>query len=83
MLPMLPVLVSVSGTTVGAVILAYLMNVTASFSPFSTGGAMALSGCPEELRQKCINIQIYLPWILLGVSVLVGATGVLALGTIK
>lgn len=80
-LPMLPVLVEVSGTTVGAIMLAYLMNVTASFSPFSTGGAMALSGCPEELRQKCINIQIYLPWILLAVSVLIGATGLLALGT--
>jgi di/tricarboxylate transporter len=80
-LPMLPALVAASGQTVGTIILAYLFNVTASLSPFSTGGAMALSGCPDELRQKMVSIQMYLPWILLAVSILVGATGILSLGT--
>lgn len=81
-LPMLPVLVAVSGNHVGTIILAYLFNVTASLSPFSTGGAMALSGCPDELRSRCINIQMYLPWLLLAVSVLIGASGILAIGTL-
>ena len=78
MIPLLPALVQASGYEAEELIIAYMFaGAIPSISPFSTGGAMALSGCSEErARTCCIRQQMYLPWPLLIVLTLLGSAGI-------
>ena len=62
MLPLLPMLSEISGASIPAVYCAAQVGLTASsISPFSQGGASALTGCPDaKLRNQLIREQIIL-----------------------
>jgi di/tricarboxylate transporter len=62
MLPILSALSTASGVSVAAIYAAIQMGLTASsISPFSQGGAAALTGCSDEsLRRKLIRQQTLL-----------------------
>lgn len=62
MLPLLPVLSAVSGAPAAAIYCAAQMGLTASsISPFSQGGAAALTGCADgEIRKKLVRQQTLL-----------------------
>ncbi len=69
--PLYPVFV-VLGCSVESVMLAqFLGGSSVSLSPFSTGGAMALNGCPDRLREKTVRTQMVLPWFVLIPAVIV------------
>ena len=78
MIPLLPALVQSSGCSAEEVIVAYMFaGAIPSISPFSTGGAMALSGCSEEsARACCVRQQMYLPWPLLAILTVLGGLGI-------
>lgn len=78
MIPLLPALVQASGCKAEELIVAYMFaGAIPSISPFSTGGAMALSGCSEEsARTCCVRQQMYLPWPLLIILTLLGGAGI-------
>lgn len=78
MIPLLPALVQASGCRAEEMIVAYMFaGAVPSISPFSTGGAMALSGCNKEsARICCIRQQMYLPWPLLIILTLLGSAGI-------
>ena len=77
MIPLLPALVQASGCRAEELIVAYMFaGAMPSISPFSTGGAMALSGCNvERARICCIRQQMYLPWPLLIILTALGSAG--------
>ncbi len=53
-----PALAASSGLSVAALMAVGLVGTTAmSMSPYSTGGAMAISGCPDDLRSATIKKQ--------------------------
>ncbi len=84
--PMLQPLYSVFvalGCPVEAVFLSQIFGGTGpSFSPFSTGGAMALNGCPDELRDKTVRVQMVFPWVILVITFLLSALGLFRLFTV-
>lgn len=65
MLPLLPVLSAASGASASAIYCATQMGLTASsISPFSQGGAAALTGCTDEkIRKKLLRQQTILAGI--------------------
>lgn len=77
MLPLLSVFSSASGTPVAAIYCATQVGLTASsISPFSQGGAAALTGCADESIRKTLVKQQTLLSALFGVIVfLVAAAG--------
>lgn len=73
--PLYPVFVAL-GCPVEAVFLSQMFGGTGpSLSPFSTGGAMALNGCPDELRDKTVRVQMVLPWVILVFTFLLSVIG--------
>ena len=80
--PLYPVFVAL-GCPVEAVFLSQMFGGTGpSFSPFSTGGAMALNGCPDELREKTVRVQIVMPWVILAFTFILSAIGVFSWFTV-
>lgn len=77
MLPLLSVLSAASGASTAAIYCATQMGLTASsISPFSQGGAAALTGCGDEsIRKKLLKQQTVLAGIFSVVLVLVAAFG--------
>ena len=77
MLPLLSVLSAASGVSVDAIYCATQMGLTgSSISPFSQGGAAALTGCAdEELRQKLIRQQTILSGVFTVLLVIVACLG--------
>ena len=73
--PLYPVFVAL-GCPVENVFLSQMFGGTGpSLSPFSTGGAMALNGCPDELRDKTIRVQMVMPWVILVITFVLSAVG--------
>ena len=73
--PLYPVFVAL-GCPVEAVFLSQMFGGTGpSFSPFSTGGAMSLLGCPDELREKTVRVQMVVPWFILVFTFILSAVG--------
>ena len=80
--PLYPVFVAL-GCPVEAVFLSQMFGGTGpSFSPFSTGGAMALNGCPDELREKTVRVQMVMPWVILVFTFILSAIGVFSWFTV-
>lgn len=81
MLPLLQVFASASGTSVSMIYCAAQMGLTASsISPFSQGGAAALTGCTDEsIRRKLIRQQTILSGVFALVLFLLAILGVFAL----
>lgn len=77
MLPLLPVLSAASGTSAAAIYCAAQMGLTASsISPFSQGGAAALTGCTDEaVRKRLVRQQTILAGIFSAVLLLVSLMG--------
>ncbi len=77
MLPLLSVLSAASGASVSAIYCATQMGLTASsISPFSQGGAAALTGCADEdMRKQLLKQQTILSGVFTGVMVVVAALG--------
>lgn len=76
MLPLLPMLSELTGASIPSVYCAAQIGLTASsISPFSQGGASALTGCPDDrLRNRLIREQVVLSGVF---SALVSAVAVL------
>ena len=36
---------------------------------------MALNGCPDELRDKTIRVQMVMPWVILVITFVLSAIG--------
>ncbi|MCD8123609.1 MAG: hypothetical protein LUE23_00995 [Lachnospiraceae bacterium] len=73
--PLYPVFVAL-GCPVEAVFLSQMFGGTGpSLSPFSTGGAMALLGCPDDKRDETVRVQMVLPWIILALTFLLSVIG--------
>lgn len=81
MIPLLPALVEAAGCSPQEMLMAYVFaGAVPSLSPLSTGGAMALSGCSEEsMRQKCMKMQLILPWPMLAILAMIGGAGIFGL----
>ena len=80
--PLYPVFVAL-GCPVEDVFLNQMFGGTGpSLSPFSTGGAMALNGCPDELRDKTVRVQMLFPWVILAVTTILSVLGVFRLFTV-
>lgn len=77
MLPLISVLASASGASVGSIYCATQIGLTASsISPFSQGGAAALSGCPNDaLRKKLMKQQTVLSGVMALVVVVIAMLG--------
>lgn len=76
-----PALATASGLPLVTIMSVGLVGTNAmSISPYSTGGAMAISGCPDELRSSVIKKQylvMFLYAVISFVVCLVGLPGVL------
>lgn len=77
MLPLLKVFAAASSTPVAAIYCATQIGLTASsISPFSQGGAAALTGCGDEIiRKRLIRQQTILAGVFSVVMVIVAAAG--------
>ncbi|MBR6207889.1 MAG: hypothetical protein IKQ69_02725 [Oscillospiraceae bacterium] len=77
MLPLLSVLSAASGASTGAIYAATQMGLTSSsISPFSQGGAAALTGCTDEaIRKKLVKQQTILSGVFSAVLLVVSALG--------
>lgn len=69
----------ISGITV--IVAAQAGGVVSSLSPYSAAGAMAISGCPEELRLEVSSKMMRYAIILSVVVTLIAFTGAYAIGT--
>ena len=83
--PLMTALMAAAGVGFEAVGIAFAMGAFASsISPFSTGGAMALIGCPdEETRNSLVTRQVKLSFVSMAYFVLISATGVFTLFNLK
>lgn len=77
MLPLMKVFAAASGVSVTAIYCATQIGLTASsISPFSQGGAAALSGCSDEkVRKEMVRQQTVLAGIFTVLIVIVSAAG--------
>ncbi len=82
LMPLWPVLVAAGVPMQCLYIAGALGGAMPSFSPFSTGGAMALNGCPDNIRDKVVRTQMILPWAFLVIAILLVASGLPKLGAI-
>ena len=80
--PILPVIVSLTGGQSLPVMLTFIYALNASSaSPFSQGGATALCGCYDEKdRETCTNAQIKIAIISTIIAVLWAASGLARIG---
>lgn len=79
-----PAIAAASGLPLVVIVAVGLVGTNGmSISPYSTGGAMALSGCPDELRSSIIRKQygVMFVYAIVGlILTVVGLTGAIASG---
>lgn len=80
--PLYPVFVALGCSVESVMIAQFLGGAGVSLSPFSTGGAMALNGCPDELREKTVRTQLVLPWFILAIVLVFAVLGTFNFGNI-
>lgn len=80
-LPLLPALAAASGQPPEAIMLSANIGLCASsFSPFSQGGAIALTGCSNEtMRETLIKTQVALSIVCAAYIVIASFTGIFSL----
>ncbi|MCC8060922.1 MAG: anion permease [Clostridiales bacterium] len=79
--PMVPALAAASGLSPVIIVISIMMGANiSSFSPVSTGGAMAMLGASEEQRDTVVTGQFKLAFVFLIVlSVIFGVLGLLGI----
>lgn len=81
MMSMIPALAPVAGVPYGALVIPLMLGTgCTSMSPISTGGALCLVGCPNEVAPKVFNRLLYTAIAAMVVVALVCATPVILIG---
>ena len=72
-----PAIAAASGLPLVVIVAVGLLGTNGmSISPYSTGGAMAISGCPDELRSKVIKRQYTVMFVYAIIALLLSLAGV-------